>query len=146
MVSHGFKVVQEFHATHAVDGRNPLRTTWKPWQTIVCWYLQGNHQSRVRRRCETSTASMLQPGRLRPPKMQNSIARRLLGDHLQAVQPLSHKIRYPCLKLGADVVSWYLVHSGPLCESLASCEKCKGSALHVSYESFLPHDLLASAQ
>ena len=28
--------------------RNPFRTTWKPWfQTIVCWYLQGNHPSRV---------------------------------------------------------------------------------------------------
>ena len=25
-------------------GRNPSRTTWKPWETIVCWYLQGNHQ------------------------------------------------------------------------------------------------------
>ena len=27
-----------------VDGRNPLRTTLKPWETIVCWHLQGNHQ------------------------------------------------------------------------------------------------------
>ena len=27
---------------HTVDGRNPLRTTLKPWETIVCWYLQGD--------------------------------------------------------------------------------------------------------
>ena len=29
------------------DGRNPFRTTWKPWKIIVCWCLQGNHHSRV---------------------------------------------------------------------------------------------------
>ena len=28
--------------SHTVDGRNPIRTTWKQWETIVCWYLQGN--------------------------------------------------------------------------------------------------------
>ena len=32
---------------HTVDGRNPFRTTSKPWKTIVGWYLQGNHHSRV---------------------------------------------------------------------------------------------------
>ena len=30
-----------------VGGRNPFRTTLKRWETIVCWYLQGNHHSRV---------------------------------------------------------------------------------------------------
>ena len=30
--------------TPTVDGRNPFRTTLKPWESIVCWYLQGNHQ------------------------------------------------------------------------------------------------------
>ena len=30
-----------------VDGRNSFRTTLKPWETIDCWYLQGNHHSRV---------------------------------------------------------------------------------------------------
>ena len=25
-----------------VDGQNQFRTTWKSWETIVCWYLQGN--------------------------------------------------------------------------------------------------------
>ena len=32
---------------HTVDGRNPFRTTLKPWETIVCWNLQGNHHSRA---------------------------------------------------------------------------------------------------
>ena len=27
------------------DGRNPFRTTWKPWESIVRWYLQGNPHS-----------------------------------------------------------------------------------------------------
>ena len=26
----------------AADGRNPFRTTWKPWETMVGWYSQGN--------------------------------------------------------------------------------------------------------
>ena len=26
-----------------VDGRNPFRTTLKPCETIVCWYLHGSH-------------------------------------------------------------------------------------------------------
>ena len=30
-----------------VGGRNPFRTTLKPWETIVCWYFVGNHHSRV---------------------------------------------------------------------------------------------------
>ena len=30
-----------------VDGQHPFRTTLKPWETIVCWYLAGNHHSRV---------------------------------------------------------------------------------------------------
>ena len=30
---------------NTVDGRNPLRTAWKPWETMVGWYLQGNHHS-----------------------------------------------------------------------------------------------------
>ena len=25
-----------------MDGRNPFRTTLKPWETMFCWYLQGN--------------------------------------------------------------------------------------------------------
>ena len=29
-----------------VDGRNPFRTALKPWEAIVCWYLQGNHSFR----------------------------------------------------------------------------------------------------
>ena len=24
-----------------MDGQNPFRTTLKPWETTVCWYLQG---------------------------------------------------------------------------------------------------------
>ena len=24
-----------------------VRTTFKPWEATVCWYLQGNHHSRV---------------------------------------------------------------------------------------------------
>ena len=32
---------------NTVDGQNPFRTTWKPWESIVCWYLRGNHPSRV---------------------------------------------------------------------------------------------------
>ena len=24
-----------------VDGQNPFRTSWKPWETTVGWYLQG---------------------------------------------------------------------------------------------------------
>ena len=27
---------------HAVDGQNPFRINLKPWDAIVCWYLQGN--------------------------------------------------------------------------------------------------------
>ena len=27
--------------------RNPFRTTCEPWEATVCWYLQGNHPSRV---------------------------------------------------------------------------------------------------
>ena len=30
-----------------VDGRNPLRTRWKPWETVVRWHLQGSHPFRV---------------------------------------------------------------------------------------------------
>ena len=30
---------------HTVDGRNPFRTTWKPWKTIVSGCLQGSHQT-----------------------------------------------------------------------------------------------------
>ena len=30
-----------------MDGRNPFRTTLKPLETTVCWYLQGNHHSIV---------------------------------------------------------------------------------------------------
>ena len=29
-----------------VDGRNPAPPK-KPWETMICWYLQGNHHSRV---------------------------------------------------------------------------------------------------
>ena len=34
-------------AVNTVDGRNPFRTTWKPWETFFCWYSQGSHHSRV---------------------------------------------------------------------------------------------------
>ena len=27
-----------------MDGRNPFRTTLKPWETIVRWYLQGDRK------------------------------------------------------------------------------------------------------
>ena len=30
-----------------MDGQNPFRTTWKPRETILHWYLQGNHHSMV---------------------------------------------------------------------------------------------------
>ena len=42
-----FRVSRKWWSTTTVDGRNPFRTTWKPWETIICWYLQGNHHSRV---------------------------------------------------------------------------------------------------
>ena len=29
-------------ARNTVDERNPFRTTWKPWETLECWYLPGN--------------------------------------------------------------------------------------------------------
>ena len=32
---------------NTVDGRNPFRTTWNPCETVVGWYVQGNHHSRV---------------------------------------------------------------------------------------------------
>ena len=28
-----------------VDARNPFRTAWKPWETIVCWYFPGGIES-----------------------------------------------------------------------------------------------------
>ena len=36
---------QDFHLLKTtVAGRNPFHTTLKPWETIVCWCLQGNHR------------------------------------------------------------------------------------------------------
>ena len=32
--------------SHTVDGRNPAPPK-KPWESVVCWFLQGNHHSRV---------------------------------------------------------------------------------------------------
>ena len=28
-----------------VREQKPFRTTAKPWETMVCWYLRGNHHS-----------------------------------------------------------------------------------------------------
>ena len=33
--------------TLTVDGRNPFRTTLKPWEATICWCLQGNHHPKL---------------------------------------------------------------------------------------------------
>ena len=43
----GSSIGQGVGKYHTVDGRNPFRTTQKPHQTIVGWYLQGTHRFRV---------------------------------------------------------------------------------------------------
>ena len=43
-----FNADPESKAKHnAVDGRNPFRTTLKPWAAIVGWNLQENHNGRA---------------------------------------------------------------------------------------------------
>ena len=65
--------------TPTVDGRNPFRTTLKPVDTIVCWYLQGTRIRnqhfagaisgvRARRRCWPTSMRSWTRGCMRRPR------------------------------------------------------------------------------
>ena len=38
----GIAIVDPRRFNPIVDGRTPCRTTWKPWDVIVYWYLKGD--------------------------------------------------------------------------------------------------------